>query len=147
LLEAYQEKLFPLAEEWGRIEVQGMRPAIADLSSGEGVPPEAIVTEAEAWTSGLEGIRTKMKALDVPPRLVRASRLFDQSMLRYIEAAGAFRTAAATTGDRRAAIDRGIEIATDGARIYNEASIVLQAERRRVGLAPTPDFPDKPAEG
>jgi hypothetical protein len=144
----YQEKLSPLAKEWGRIEVQGMRPAIADLRSGEGVPAEMIAGEASAWEAGLKGLRVKIQNIQAPGSLARASVLFDQAIVRYIAAAVTFERAAQATGDERIkGIEDGVNVAIDGARIYNEASLTLQAARRKVGLGPTTDFPDKPAAG
>lgn len=144
---AYQEKLFPLVQEWGRLEMQGMRPAISDLDSpDEGVPPEAIAAEAEAWHEGLLEIKAKIAALPAPGRLADANGLFLRSIDRYIEAALLFRDAARADGEaRRTGVDAGVKAASDGARIYNEASIILQAARRQAGLPSTEDFPNQPA--
>ena len=155
---AFQDKLFPLAEEWGKIEIQGMRPAIADLAAsvrGEKpdpesedviVPPETVAAEAQAWQSSLAELRRKIAAVPAPRSLVKSKLLFDQAIVRYIDAAKLFEQAATgPVSERQAGIDKGIEAATDGARLYNEASILLQSARRRVGLSPTADFPDQPA--
>lgn len=143
---AYQKELFPLVEEWGRIEVQGMRPAIGDLSSGEGVPAVTIAGEARAWQAGLKDLRKRIAALDPPKPLLPAERLFDRSIVRYIDAAIEFEKAAdGPEAGRQAGIERGIEAARDGARLYNEASMVLQRVRKSVGLPETPDFPNRPA--
>jgi hypothetical protein len=146
-LVAFENKLVPLVNEWGKIEVDGMRPAIADLSTGGGVvPPEGIAGEARAWQSGLVDLRAKIAALVPPPRLVPAKSLFDQAMVRYINAAKLFEQAADGPADqRKAGIQKGIDAATSGAQLYNEASLILQAERHRVGLPTTSDFPDHPA--
>jgi hypothetical protein len=156
---AYQAKLLPLVQEWGKIEIQGMRPAISDLSRSINgpapdpndendivVPPEAIGGEAQAWQSGLVDLRKKIKDLPTPQSLTRAKLLFDQAIVRYIDAAKLFEKAAGGPVDQRqAGIDKGIDAATDGARIYNDASVLLQQARRRVGLSASPDFPDHPA--
>lgn len=145
-LVAFQDKLVPLAQEWGRIEVQGMRPAIADLQSGEGVPAATIAGEARAWQAGLEGLRTKISELDPPASLTRAMAVFDRAMGRYIDAAAAFEAAADGPAEsRQAGIERGVEAALEGARLYNEASLLLQRARQRLGLPPTADFPNHPA--
>ncbi|MDQ3758270.1 MAG: hypothetical protein M3394_10525 [Actinomycetota bacterium] len=145
---AYEKAILPIVSEWGRIEVQGMRPAISDLrTDGEGVPPDAIVTEAQAWQSALQGIRRRLAEQRPPSSLRPAARLFDQAVVRYLEAAEAFEQAARATGDaREAGIADGIDRVREGSRLYNEASMDLQAARRRAGLEPTPDFPDHPAE-
>jgi hypothetical protein len=145
-IESYQAELLPLVKEWGRIEVQGMRPAIADLMSGQGVPPETVAGEARAWRAGFEGLRQKISALDPPEALEDAERLFDRSMQRYLDATIEFEQAAEGAGPARSAgIDRGIAAARDGARLYNEASLVLQRVRQKVGLPPTDEFPEHPA--
>lgn len=146
-IEAYQADLLPLAQEWGRIEVQGMRPAIADLTSGEGVPPVTVAGEARAWRSGFESLRAKIEALEPPKVLQEAERLFDQAMQRYLEATNEFERAAdGPAGEgRKAGIERGIALANEGAALYNDASLVLQAARKDVGLPPTPDFPSHKA--
>jgi hypothetical protein len=158
-LVAYQAKLYPLVQEWGRIEVQGMRPAISDLQASEDpnavqdpasedvvVPPATVAGEARAWQSGLRDLRAKIAALPAPAVLVRAKRLFDQAIIRYIDAALLFEKAADGAVDQReAGIQRGIDAALDGARLYNEASLVLQRGRRALGLPTSPEFPNKPA--
>lgn len=145
-IEAYQAELLPLVQEWGQIEVQGMRPAIGDLRSGEGVPPETVGGEARAWRAGFESLHAKILALHPPKEMRQAERLFDQAMQRYLDATVEFERAAdGPAGERAAGIDRGISAARDGARLYNEASLVLQAARKEVGLPPTDDFPSHPA--
>ena len=143
----YEDALRPIVTEWGRIEVQGMRPAIGDLQSGEGVPAETVVGEAAAWRASFEALQARLRGLRPPAELRDAAALFDRSMARYIEAAVAFGTAAAAPAgpEREAGVGRGISLARDGARIYNEASMALQATRRQAGLEPSPDFPDHPA--
>lgn len=145
---AYQKELFPLAEEWGRIEIQGMRAAIGDLSDGdaEGVPAVTIAGEARAWQASLIDLRKRIAALTPPEPLVPAERLFDRAIVRYIDAAIEFEKAAdGPETQRQVGIERGIEAALDGARLYNEASMVLQRVRKSVGLPETPDFPNRPA--
>lgn len=136
----------PLAHEWGRIEIQGMRPAIADLDTGQGVPPETVAGEARAWRAGFEELRRKIAALKGPPDIRRVKELFDQAMARYLDATVKFENAADGPPEtRRLGIEAGIAASRDGARLYNEGSMALQEARRRLGLEPTPDFPDHPA--
>jgi hypothetical protein len=158
-VEDYQAKLLPLVQQWGKIEVDGMRPAISDLSRADEpqpdpatddedivVPPEAIVGEAQAWRASLMDLRRKIAALPAPTSLTRAKLLFDKAMVRYIDAATVFEQAASgPAAQRKAKIADGIAAATDGAALYNDASLVLQAARKRVGLAPSTDFPNHKA--
>ena len=144
-IEAYEAKLKPIVEEWGRIEVQGMRPAITDLLGGQ-FPPETVAGEARAWQSGLLELQGKLTALAAPKPLAKAKALFKKAMVRYIDAAKLFEQAAdGPPADRKAGVDRGIAAATDGDRLYNQASMVLQKARHHVGLPTTPDVPDHPA--
>lgn len=140
---AYQAAIEPLVTEWGRIEIQGMRPAIGDLVSGEGVPPETVAGEAAAWESAFVGLRERMGAVAVPPSLAATARTFDAALQRYIDAAVLFGRAASESPEgRRTLVDKGVAAARDGARLYNEASYGLQDVRRRAGLGPTDVFPD-----
>jgi hypothetical protein len=150
-VERYEKAIKPLVTEWGKIEVQGMRPAIGDLQRGEneegGVPAGMIAGEASAWVDGLKQLRTKMQAVAVPTRLRKAAAKFDQAMVQYIQAAETFQAAAeAPEGPPRDdGIKKGIAFAQEGARLYNEASMVLQAARHRAGLPESSDFPNHPA--
>jgi hypothetical protein len=146
-IERYQKAMLPLVTEWGKIEIQGMRPAISDLSSGEGVPASLIGGEARAWQGGLTDLRAKIQKVAAPKQLAQASALFDQSIAKYLDAAVTFEHAAdGPEGDARTkAIDQGIKLASDGAAIYNRASLIIQSARHRAGLPPSPDFPDHPA--
>lgn len=140
---SYQAAIEPLVTEWGRIEIQGMRPAIADLVAGEGVPPETIGAEASAWQSAFVGLRERMRAVPVPASLEASAHAFDAALQRYIDAAVLFgRAASESTGRRRTLVEEGVAAARDGARLYNEASYGLQEVRRRAGLGMTDVFPD-----
>lgn len=143
---AFQDKLTPIVQEWGKIEVQGMKPAISDLVSGQGVPPEMVGGEARAWQSGLLDLQHKLQALQTPTLLADCKRGFEQALVKYIEAAKLFEKAAdGPAPQRQTTVNKGIDAATAGDRIYNEASMSLQAVRHEVGLPTTPDYPDHPA--
>jgi hypothetical protein len=143
-LAAYEKAILPTVRDWGSIEVLGMRPAVADLRSGSGVPASAVEVEARAWVSSLRLDRDKLRAVSPPPGLDEAARFFDEAMERYLEAATLFgRAAAAPAGEsRRKLIDDGTAAAAAGASTYNRASVVLQQAHRRLGQSPSPDFPD-----
>lgn len=143
---AYQQAVHPLAVEWGKVEILGMRPAIGDLLDDGGVPPETIAGEARHWQATLASLRERLAAVPVPEGLEEAARLFDASVTEYVNAARTFEAAASADGQaRQDGIDRGIEHAQAGARLYNEASMRLQTARKLVGLGPTDDFPNQPA--
>jgi hypothetical protein len=124
-----------------------MQPAIDDLRSGHGVPAAGIQTEARAWQGALRADRLKLQAVPPPSGLGRCRSLFDQSIVKYLDAAATFGRAAATPAGatRTALIDAGVSTAKEGDQLYNEASALLQAAHRRLGQSPSPDFPDKPS--
>lgn len=144
----YQEAVHPITVEWGKIEILGMRPAIGDLREEGGVPAETIAGEARHWQATLASLREQLAAVQAPARLERASALFDESIALYIEAARLFEAAASATGSaQEQGIADGITKVRQGTARYNEAAMAIQDARRRVGLATTEDFPDKPATG
>lgn len=142
----YQQAVHPLTVEWGKIEILGMRPAIGDLREEGGVPDEAIVVEARQWQATLADLRAQLAAVTPPPALERASALFDDSIAGYIDAARIFEAAASATGDiRERGIVEGIERVRAATKVFNEAALVLQDVRKRIGLGLTDDFPKEPA--
>lgn len=144
----YQEAVYPITVEWGKIEILGMRPAIGDLRDEGGVPAETIAGEARHWQATLASLRERLAAVRPPAGLERASASFDESIALYIEAARLFEAAASATGPaQEQGIADGITKVRQGTARFNEAAMVVQDARRRVGLAPTEDFPDKPATG
>lgn len=143
----YQEAVHPLTVEWGKIEILGMRPAIGDLQEEGGVPAETIAGEARHWQATLASLRGQLAAVNPPPGLDRAAALFDDSIATYIEAARLFEAAAEASGhDRERGIADGIDKVRQGTKRFNEAAVVLQSARKRVGLGPTDDFPKEHAE-
>ena len=147
-VEQLHAALYGPTQHWGRIEVQGMRPAVADLVSGEGVPAETIGGEARAWQGGLREVGTELAAIRTTDALRPIVDRFRAALEPYLEAARLFEEATVVpVGDGRLVlVDRGIEAAKRGTRLYNEASMKLQAARRTVGLPTSPDFPDHPAD-
>lgn len=138
----YQSQLLPVVRDWGSIEVEGMRPAIADLSSGQGVPARLIAVEARAWQSALTIDQSRLMKIRPPANLRPAVVLFDASIRSYLLAAATFRRAAlAVPNERAALIDAGIKAARTGTQQYDAASTLLQQARRAVGLPTTSDFP------
>lgn len=141
-VDAYTEAIAGIAESWGAIEVLGMRPAVTDLRTGEGVPAATIVTQATAWRSSFASYRRELDAMTVPAALTEAHRLFLAALERYDEAAGQFGDAAG-----RAArgvdfdIQPGIAAAETGAGLFDRAAAGLQEVRARAGLSPSPSFP------
>ncbi|HVF73773.1 MAG TPA: hypothetical protein VM938_01890 [Acidimicrobiales bacterium] len=146
-VEALQEALRGPTQHWGRLEIQGMRAAVADLQAPEGVPDELIGGEARAWQSSLSDIAGRIEGIRTSDDLRPIVTAFRRAVDPYLDAARLFEQATTVTGaERTALIERGAAAAQQGAVLYNEASMQLQAARRRAGLPPTTDFPDHPAE-
>lgn len=143
-LVAYEEALTPVVTDWGSIEILGMRPAIADLRAGTELGrPELVAVQARAWRAALDLDRRKLIDLSPPKALRQTHELLLDSMDHYLAATASFLAAtAAEAADRERLIDEGIRQAKDGAQVYNQASTLLQAERRQLGLGPSPTFPD-----
>jgi hypothetical protein len=144
---AYQEGILGHVRQWGRIEVQGMRPAVADLQSKGGVPAESIAGEARAWQTAFRRIRRDLRAVHAPGELAAVAAAFDRAIADYLRAAATFERAASTApgAEQDRLVDDGLAVVRRGAARYNEASMLLQAARRAAGLPPTDDFPDQPA--
>lgn len=144
-LTAYEKAILPIVRDWGSVEMLGMRPAVADLQAGTGVPAATVAVEAAAWRSALELDRVKLRAVKPPRSLREASGLFDAAIVRYLDAADLFRRAALSPASARGRlIAAGIAAAEAGDRVYDDASAVIQAARSRLGLTPSADFPDHP---
>lgn len=143
----YQDGILGHVREWGRIEVQGMRPAVADLQSEGGVPDETIAGEARAWQTAFRRIRGDLRAVDAPGELAAVAAAFDRAIADYLRAAATFERAASTApgAERDRLVDEGVAVVRRGAARYNEASMLLQDARRTVGLPKTDDFPATPS--
>lgn len=145
-LAAYENAILPTVQDWGSVVVLGMRPAVGDLRgpSAAALPRSLVIPQAQAWAAALRADREKLRAVPVQPGLDAAARLFDRSLLRYLDAAALFGRAAALSpaaGTRY--VDAGVAAATAGDRLYNQASALLQAAHRRLGQPANPNFPNR----
>lgn len=140
---AYQGRLWPIVQDWGSIEVYGMRPAVYTLATGQGVPARMITIEARAWQYSLGVDARKLAALRPPVSLRPAQTLFLAAMADYLRAARLFGQATLLSRPARHPILlAGVAAAERGDAAYDSASADLQRARARVGLAATTDFPD-----
>jgi len=125
-LVAYQAAVHPPLSEGGRLVQERLKPA-----AGATTP----VADAEGWARELEDVRAKVAAVEPPSQLAEAHRLFDAALAAYAETARLVADGspgAVATGER-------------ADRTYDDASRILQRERRRLGLGPTAEFPDPEA--
>lgn len=133
---AFRSEFSDIAYDWGRLEVQGMRPAISDLQAGEGVPADMIAGEARAWSAAMDEIGGRLKALpsnaglrSIRGALIAAAGLYAQAAERFAVAAEA-----PAGPDRDAAISRGIELAIRGANEFTAAKGTLDDLAADLGL-------------
>jgi hypothetical protein len=146
-VERYQSAIKGPLDHWGKIEDLGMRPAVADLQSGNGVPPPLIAGEARAWQSGLKQIRQQMHDAGAPAPLGHAADLFDQSLQLYLRAAEVFEQAAAgPQSDAPPLIRAGVQKAQQGDCIFDDAALEVQKVRRSVGLGTDSGLPNAPCQ-
>ena len=135
---AYESAILPIVRDVGSIEVYGMRAGLRDVKSAA---PAALV-QTQAWAAGLDADARKLAAISAPPSLAPAHLLFRQCVAILTQAAHVFEQAArAAAGKRHPLLMRGIALGERADRVYDEASVILQSLRARVGLPATPDFP------
>jgi hypothetical protein len=148
-ISAFQAAIHEPVQHWGRIEIYGMRPAIADLAGGTGdAPPAAIGAEARAWQNGFAQIGQQLDAATVPGYLSHAMALFKQALADYVHAARFVEQGAAINGEARTGLlDQAAAAAQSGDCAYDDASVAIQQARHDAGLGTTIDFPDHPCAG
>lgn len=135
--DGYDDALRPIVDEWGRIEVQGMRPAVADLRAGDGVPAEAIAGEAAAWAAAFRAIDERLSSLVVPRALASAHADLRSALRDYAVASQRFEAAAYAEGsERERAIDGGVAMAARGADRFDLALARVDRARADAGLLP-----------
>lgn len=140
-VQAFTTGLVPIVQDWGAVEILGMRPAVADLRDGTGVPPITIVTEAQAWQAAFDGYERDLEALGTPRGLEDVVAQLRLSLSRYRDAAAAFEAAAAAAAEGQAFdLDVGIDAASEGAETFDDAVATLNLVRRAVGLDPEPSL-------
>jgi hypothetical protein len=148
LIARYQSAIHDAVLHWGRIEIMGMQPAIADLRRGGDDAP-AIAGEAQAWQRGLSGIQASFARVRAPSSLLPSQRLFRAALGAYVDAAmTTVQAARASAAQRDAFIREAVQDAMRGDCLYDQAGVELQAARADADLPATPDFPDHlcPAE-
>jgi hypothetical protein len=129
---------------WGKIATLGMRAALGDLQSGQGVPLAMIAGEARSWQSGLQQVQQQMDAAVAPPGLRTAAGKFDQALQGYVHAAQLFEQAAAGRGDVQSLVRVGISTLSDADCVFDDAAVLVQQALRAAGLAVDPALPESP---
>lgn len=133
----YQDAIHPLMSDGGRTVEQGMKPGVPDVRAGK-----VATSEAEGWVTALQAVREQVVAVEAPPALRDAARLFREALDSYVDAADALRRATGDADRRETLVDFAVTTAESADRTYDEASLILQNWRRRLGLGSTAEFPD-----
>ncbi|MCA1833971.1 MAG: hypothetical protein ABR548_04340 [Actinomycetota bacterium] len=131
----YVETIKPLAKEGGRVVIEGVRPGLSDLVNGR-ITGETFRSQAKGWRGELEQVRVGFAAAKIPDKLARAAQLFDTSLRGYVAAIDAFVAASFSVGEPlKTAIKSAVPLAERADKTYDEATAILEKERKRVGLA------------
>lgn len=133
-LTAYEEKIDPLAEEGGRIVVQGLRPAITNIREGD-FTDEELVTMQEGQLQEMRNVWKQFQAVKPPKFLQEAQDLFEKSLDGYVRAAQKLLDAARAGGDeRQRLVDEVAPIGDASDDVYDQALEILNRERERLGM-------------
>ena len=138
----YENAILGPVKDWGSVEILGMRPSIPDLLGAKGaLPASAVVAESKAWLSAFAHDRQLIAGVQPPIGLGPCRALLLQALDKYADAARAFGQAAQTpAAQRRSVIQVGIDAATAGDTLFNQASAILQQARLDAGLPISPNF-------
>jgi hypothetical protein len=120
---AYEQQVQAVLRDWGSIAVQGMRPAIRDLSSPGGVPRAGIATEADAWTAALKHDRQELQGIAAPPSYEPTRQLLLRSLNGYLRGAAIVHRAAQQSDParRETTLERAVRVLTAADAVYNQA--------------------------
>lgn len=120
---AYEQQVQAVLHDWGSIAVQGMRPAIRDLSSPGGVPRAGIATEADAWTAALKHDRQELQGIAAPPSYEPTRQLLLRSLDGYLRGAAIVHRAAQQSdpAQRETTLERAVRVLTAADAVYNQA--------------------------
>ena len=120
---AYEQQVQAVLRDWGSIAVQGMRPAIRDLSSPGGVPRAGIATEADAWTAALKHDRRELQSIAAPPSYEPTRQLLLRSLNGYLRGAAIVGHAAhqSDAKQRETTLERAVRVLTAADAVYNQA--------------------------
>jgi len=102
-----------------------------------------IVREADAWVGALTNVRGQLATVTPPPSLSEVAPLLDRALASYINAARAFRKAAAHKAGsvRRHFVRVGRHWGETADNVYDRAASLIQGARARAGLPPDVNFP------
>jgi hypothetical protein len=143
-VQRYQNAIIKPVKDWGSVEILGMRPSVKDLLGGKDtLPPAAVITESQAWLAAFAHDRALIAAVHPPTGLGPCRGLLLRALDKYVDAARGFGRAASTPlAQRRPLIESAVTTASDGDKLFDQASAVLQHARLAAGLSVSPDFPN-----
>lgn len=148
-LTAYQTAIVPTLQTAGAMVEQEIKPSISALESGSLTATE-LRSRAVAWQSRFQQARAALAGVTAPAGLAGAAGDFDSAFRRYDDAVTALASLpdSATGEANPLQVQTAASLAAQADHLYDQASAIIQADRRAAGLGPTADLPDPtPAPG
>jgi hypothetical protein len=139
---AYESAVYPIVKEGGRVVQEEMKPSLRQFVEGE-IAADELLRRAGSWRRAFEKVRSDVLVLQ-PPAFLRAieprwTRAFDA----YLQTITAFEAVArAPASERRARLDQVSTAGTTADHLYDQAVELIRSHRRRLGLGPSPNFPE-----
>jgi len=131
-----------LIEDVGAMVVDEIKPTLPDLIYNK-VTPQDFQNYAVGWHARIDRARRKFDACPAPSRLRPAAKLYDKSMLQYIQAVDAFAEASKRPQPEiEGAISASTHVAEVADKTYDHADVLVKNELKRLGL---PERPPKSA--
>ena len=131
-----------LIEDVGAMVVDEIKPSLPDLIYNK-ITPQNFQNYAAGWHTRIDRARRKFDACPAPTRLRPAARLYDKSMLQYIQAVDAFAAdSRRPQPEIEGAISSSTRVADAADKTYDRADEMVKNELKRLGL---PERPPKSA--
>ena len=131
-----------LIEDVGAMVVDEIKPSLPDLTYNK-ITPQDFQNYAVGWHARIDRARRKFDACPAPGRLQPAAKLYDKSMLQYIQAVDAFAAASKRPQPEiSGAISTSTHVADAADKTYDRADRMVKNELKRLGL---PERPPKSA--
>ena len=131
-----------LIEDVGAMVVDEIKPSLPDLVYNK-ITPQDFQNYALGWHARIDRARRKFDACPAPPKLRPAAKLYDKSMLQYIQAVDAFAAASKRPQPEiQGAISTSTHVADAADKTYDRADELVKNEMKRLGL---PERPPKSA--
>ena len=131
-----------LIDNVGAMVVDEIKPSLPDLVYNK-ITPQDFQNYAVGWHARIDRARQTFDACSAPSKLRPAAKLYDQSMVQYVQAVDAFSAASKRPQPEISdAISASTHIAEAADKTYDRADAMVKAELKRLGL---PERPPKSA--